>query len=929
MNKLRITTSSILILLTIFICKVDSVGQVPMANLTLTDGLAGETVNRIMTSHSGYVWIATDNGINYFNGKQLVRMPIADREHRFLNVTDLCETSDGLLYAATDAGLFMIDRQSSEFRRTLPEVEHPLSLLAVGDTLYIGGMQGFQMYVGGKLTQIDVGVSRTGYDNIVREYLRDDDGRIWFIGRYSLHCYDPQTGRITNHRLEGITPNRAALSCFTKVGNRFFIGTHNLGLFVYDIAHHQLQRLDAIGNLVMSVNMSADGLICVATDGSGAFLLDPVSLEIVKHYGTEEPGGQQLPTNAVYYYYSDSYGVNWFGFVRYGLQYGRDRSTLFQPYIVDGLSTLGMNVRCFSHHGSESLIGLHNGLWYVDSQRHIRHFFSSDDLGGGHIVNSLAYWEGQWYVGTFDGGLQILDPQTLAVSHMKDVPSLQGSSIGDIKVGPDGRLWIGCSDGLYVFDSQGRMEHYTEQNSPILGAIIISITFDSQGNAWLTGRNGVSLWSAASQEIVKANYPESFFNQVPYMRGARGHDSLVYMRNGPQLFYTKEDMSDFGELSLPVAFYDKWCRSMVDDMKGHLWLASERGLFRFGYDLKEFLRLGVAEGLLGDQISEISIDDSGRLFVVTSQGVFSLDTKVLDAWQHDKRYKVLLYDMRKGDNAMKDSEEYLINDNRRVQLLWNFGCEAFLASPVLFDYANQSGRLYEYRIDNHSWQLLQDGEQLDIHDLMMGSHQLDLRLAGVDGTESTYDIIVVPSLWAILELVLLVVAIVLVWLWWRYKNYTEQVISEHHFTEQALIEEMQEVQNDDVKSEELTKYQKVRIDEAECADIVKRMTEYLDRERVYTNPDLKMKDLADVLHLSAPKLSQVFNIYLGENYYDFINRYRLSEFKRLIDEGENKRYTITALSEQCGFKKSNFFSTFRKVEGMTPAEYLKKHGVTV
>jgi AraC-like DNA-binding protein len=388
-------------------------------------------------------------------------------------------------------------------------------------------------------------------------------------------------------------------------------------------------------------------------------------------------------------------------------------------------------------------------------------------------------------------------------------------------------------------------------------------------------------------------------------------------------------MSDFGELSLPVAFYDKWCRSMVDDMKGHLWLASERGLFRFGYDLKEFLRLGVAEGLLGDQISEISIDDSGRLFVVTSQGVFSLDTKVLDAWQHDKRYKVLLYDMRKGDNAMKDSEEYLINDNRRVQLLWNFGCEAFLASPVLFDYANQSGRLYEYRIDNHSWQLLQDGEQLDIHDLMMGSHQLDLRLAGVDGTESTYDIIVVPSLWAILELVLLVVAIVLVWLWWRYKNYTEQVISEHHFTEQALIEEMQEVQNDDVKSEELTKYQKVRIDEAECADIVKRMTEYLDRERVYTNPDLKMKDLADVLHLSAPKLSQVFNIYLGENYYDFINRYRLSEFKRLIDEGENKRYTITALSEQCGFKKSNFFSTFRKVEGMTPAEYLKKHGVTV
>ena len=130
-----------------------------------------------------------------------------------------------------------------------------------------------------------------------------------------------------------------------------------------------------------------------------------------------------------------------------------------------------------------------------------------------------------------------------------------------------------------------------------------------------------------------------------------------------------------------------------------------------------------------------------------------------------------------------------------------------------------------------------------------------------------------------------------------------------------------------LQEEPAEKYQKVKIDEEECADIVKRMKEYIEREKVYTNADLKMKDLADVLHLSAPKLSQVFNLYLGQNYYDFINGYRLNEFKRLIDEGEYKRFTITALSEQCGFKKSNFFSTFRKVEGMTPVEYLKKHGV--
>ena len=107
------------------------------------------------------------------------------------------------------------------------------------------------------------------------------------------------------------------------------------------------------------------------------------------------------------------------------------------------------------------------------------------------------------------------------------------------------------------------------------------------------------------------------------------------------------------------------------------------------------------------------------------------------------------------------------------------------------------------------------------------------------------------------------------------------------------------------------------------------MKHYIEQNKVYADADLKMKDLADELRLSPSKLSQVFNLYLNENYYEFINRYRLNEFKRLIEAGEYKRFTITALSEQCGFKKSNFFSTFRKVEGMTPAEYLKKQGVKV
>jgi AraC-like DNA-binding protein len=77
------------------------------------------------------------------------------------------------------------------------------------------------------------------------------------------------------------------------------------------------------------------------------------------------------------------------------------------------------------------------------------------------------------------------------------------------------------------------------------------------------------------------------------------------------------------------------------------------------------------------------------------------------------------------------------------------------------------------------------------------------------------------------------------------------------------------------------------------------------------------------------KLSYVFSMYLKENYYEFVNRYRLERFKQLIAEKAYKRFTLTALSEQCGFKKSSFFSTFRRVEGMTPTEYLKRQNIKV
>lgn len=100
-------------------------------------------------------------------------------------------------------------------------------------------------------------------------------------------------------------------------------------------------------------------------------------------------------------------------------------------------------------------------------------------------------------------------------------------------------------------------------------------------------------------------------------------------------------------------------------------------------------------------------------------------------------------------------------------------------------------------------------------------------------------------------------------------------------------------------------------------------------KRLYVNPDLKIADLASVLNVSPYTLSYVFNQFLNKNYYDYLNDYRIAEFKRLLNEDEYSKYTLSALAELCGFSsRTSFFRYFKKTTGITPNEYVQSIGRT-
>ena len=931
-------------------CRASDKGKETFVNLTLADGLPGETVYRIISDHSGRIWIATNSGVSMFNGKILRSARFSSFDHRQGGnrsplTNDLCETADKTLYAATEEGLFCLPYGGESFQRILPQIDQPETLFADSNTIYIGGREGLHIYDGKKLKTIPIGVGKKGLDNIVRQCLKGSDGLIWFLSRFDVCSYDPSTGKIQNYGFASQMEARTAVSRFAKIGDKCYVGTKASGFYVYDLSTRVVKHIEGVGSIVTTVESSADGKICVATDGSGAYLINPATDQIEQHFSG-------LPTNGVYCYYRDANEVNWFGFVRCGLAYNYRSGHFFQPFNTTALSSEGINVRTFCLQKDHYLLGTQNGCWLASTKGLQVRFFTPAELGGS-IVNNIVWYCGEYYIGTFDGGLRILNPITQTLRKPQLIPLLAASSIGTIAVAPDSSLWIGCTDGLFIvpYGSKGEnIIHFTEQNSHIVGGNIISITFDQQGNAWLTGAKGCSFYSKKSREIIADAFPQGFFNDQSWLKGSLGHDGYIFLRSGPHTFFTSPDLTDFGEFDFPISFSDKWSRNFVDDMNGHYWLSSEKGLFCFSYDLNDWLQLGYGIGLRGDLINDVQLlnmkevgrrkDDVSQgasLFVATSQGLFFANPNSLSVYTNDSTYQVQLCQIRQGSDLLSLEEELMANEKHKLSIGWNFLSEKLQVQAVLPDYTRQANRLYQWRIGKGKWNIIQDGEPIVLRHLLPGNHQLQVRLAGAPGTTATYTISVLPSRWAIAEALLLLLSLIVLYLWRKDHREKRFLQSDRDEISEALLEaetelnslEDQEVQ-DAPSGEEAPlsgKYQKVRIDEKECAQIVAQLKDYIEKEKIYTNAELKMKDLADVLHLSAPKLSQVFNLYLKENYYEFINRYRLEEFKRLIEQGEYKRYTITALSEQCGFRKSSFFSTFRRIEGMTPAEYLRKHGV--
>jgi AraC-like DNA-binding protein len=124
------------------------------------------------------------------------------------------------------------------------------------------------------------------------------------------------------------------------------------------------------------------------------------------------------------------------------------------------------------------------------------------------------------------------------------------------------------------------------------------------------------------------------------------------------------------------------------------------------------------------------------------------------------------------------------------------------------------------------------------------------------------------------------------------------------------------------QGESSAKYQKSGLSDESAEEIKSRLLFLMTAEKPFLGQDLTLQKLAERMKTSSHNLSEVINTKLHQSYYDFVNQYRIEEFKNRLADPTSARYNLLSIAFDSGFQsKGTFYSIFKKSTGMTPSEY--------
>jgi ligand-binding sensor domain-containing protein/signal transduction histidine kinase len=598
------------------------VRDLKFAHLTTNDGLSQSNVKAILQDHRGFMWFATQDGLDRYDGNTFVVYKHNPNDPDSLSansVVDLIEDDQGYLWIATySGGVNKFDPRTERFTRYRHDPSNPNSIGADSVNSITRDSRGC-LWFGTEASGLDKFDPTT---KTFTHYLNDSDGLfvgrithviedrhrdIWFVGERGLFHLNITTGEITRPPAtrNGLGADYVAED---EIGN-FWILAYSpiVGLVKYD-PHAERVATYPVGagavGLVSSKLFDDRGNGFWVPSSLGLYYFDRRTEHLTRLFQHDESNPDSLNDNAVISAYQDRGGVVWVGTEKGGLNILNFQQEQFGSYV---------------HRPGDP-----------------------NSLSPGRVTAIYRDSEGILWVGFSPRALDRLDRKTGQVTHyvagLEDRNAIEkGTDVNSIFKDARGYLWLaGWGSGLDRFDERtGHFKHYRhnpDDPNSLTSNHVLRIYGDRRGQLWVGHIDGVARLDPATEQFT-------FYRPDPKNPTKYGNAALAFYQDRSGALWVARGegvLSRYDDKTKTFANYTPDSRdphglnggdisAIREDRTGTLWLGASDGLYRYNRQDETFTRYTESQGLPSSVIQGILEDKVGRLWLSTKNGISRFD----------------------------------------------------------------------------------------------------------------------------------------------------------------------------------------------------------------------------------------------------------------------------------------------------------------
>ena len=754
--------------------------------LGVEDGMSSNYVVSVTQDKKGYLWIATESGLNRFDGRQfnIYTKNNSGLSGNELNVV-LADPYENKVWIGTQRdGLCYFDYETETISRIPATGNYMLSnditdlSVAADSGLWITHYHfGVDYY--DRKTKLFTPYSSKNVKGLEgNNWVSKEDGNgNLYIGHHlrglSIVSLKDRTAKNYQHDPNNpysIPDNEVRALCIDKNKN-VWVGTNN-GLALFNpqsekfitFKHIEGNENSLLSDQILDIKQMKDGTLWICTNMGGVSILNlrentfisPEKITFSNITVTNDNHGLSGPNARSII--QDSFGNIWIGNYRGGVDFISYAQPLFNTiaYTIEKQGKINnKQVWGLWADNHQIWLGGEGELGIYEKGKKTKNFSLHECRLYPQTHINVIYQDKQerLWLGTYKNGILLYTPKDGRITRIGD----KGSEFLDIcsfSEDINGKIWIGTQTGIYSYFNN-QLSYEKELNAQLPDIMVHGIIRDKNGKLWVgTFGKGVCVFDEDDKKLYNFTTDHSFpSNAVNYMMEDSRKRILVATREGIIIFKDVSQPNVFVSFGAKEGLENTQVRAIQEDHDGYIWISTNGGISRLDEKNKRFYNYNYHDGIpMGDFMDgSTCITPDGTLFFGSQNGACYFNPRELSSPREVSPVTITQFFIYNKQTESRDTRLPVPISNRIVELPYNQN--TFNISFNVLDYTQSSQVEFSYMLEGleNAWYSTQGDNQVTFRNIPHGNYvfKVKTRFRNQEWNENAAQLTVViaPPLW--------------------------------------------------------------------------------------------------------------------------------------------------------------------------------------